>query len=359
MKSDYILITAQRLQDFAIAVLQAGGFTAQEAEQTARSLVLSNLLGYDSHGVIRVAEYLYFLKHGEVVSGAELKTEKETDATYLADAGRGLGQVQMPRLLDILITKAQKTGTASGALRDCGHAGRLGEWAEMIARAGYAGFVAVNDNGALRIVAPPGGREGRTSTNPVAFGIPLPDGEVFTLDMSTSATAVGKVRLAYVSGETVPPGQIQDIDGNPATDPAVMFEEPLGSLLPMGGVDGYKGFGLSMMVDCLVAGLSGGFTPPAPDGTPVINNVCAVLWAPQAYAGRDHMAAQAAKYLDFVRQTAPIDPARPVRLPGDRARAEKAKREKTGIPLSRGTCKTLAKSAQITGVKVPVEFPSD
>ena len=80
-----------------------------------------------------------------------------------ADAGRGLGQVQMPRLVSRLLDKAASCGVAAGALRNCGHVGRLGEWVELIAGKGYAGFVAVNDNGALRIVAPPGGREGRTA----------------------------------------------------------------------------------------------------------------------------------------------------------------------------------------------------
>lgn len=356
MKDRYVTIQADSLQAFAAALLEAGGYSAEEAAQTARSLVTANLLGYDSHGVIRVAEYLVFLKRGEVISGALLEILHETPAICHADAGRGLGQVQMPRLIARLLDKTAVCGVASGALRNCGHVGRLGEWVEMIAGEGYAGFVAVNDNGALQIVAPPGGREGRTSTNPVAFGIPLADGNVFTLDMSTSAAAVGKVRLAYVSGEPCPPGHIQDAQGLPATNPAVIFEEPKGSLLPMGGAQGYKGFGLSMMVDCLVAGLSGGFAPPAPDGTPILNNVCVTVWDPAHHAGLAHMAAQAEKYLDFVRATAPADPQKPVRAPGDRAQAEKARREKDGIPLSHGTCKTLARSAQITGIAVPQEF---
>ncbi len=355
-KNAYIYIKAPRLTEIAAALLQAGGFTAEESSLTARSLVQSNLLGYDSHGAIRVAEYIHFLKHGEVVSGAPLIVEKETAASILADAGRGLGQVQMPRLLDKLLAKAKTTGVASGAMRNCGHSGRLGEWAEIIAGRGYAGFITVNDNGALQIVAPPGSREGRTSTNPVAFGIPLPGGKIFALDMSTSAAAVGKVRLAHISKEPFPPGMIQDANGNPSTDPAVMFTEPKGSLLPMGGEQGYKGFGLSMMVDCLTAGLSGGFTPPAPDGTPVINNVCVTIWSPELFAGFSHMTGESQKYLDYVRKAAPSDPNAPVRLPGDRAQAEKTKREKEGIPLSRGACERLARSAEIVGIAIPEEF---
>ncbi|MBU6475298.1 MAG: Ldh family oxidoreductase, partial [Alphaproteobacteria bacterium] len=179
----------------------------------------------------------------------------------------------------------------------------------------------------------------------------------FTLDMSTSAAAMGKIRLAYISGASVEEHLLQDAQGHPATDPAVLFMEPKGSLLPMGGSGGgYKGFGLSMMVDCLVAGLSGGFAPPAPEGAPPTNNVLVNIWNPEKFSGVAHMQKEAEKYLAFVRATPPVDPARPVRVAGDRAQEEKIRREKNGIPLSRGSAVALARQAEKLGIAAPAAF---
>lgn len=348
-----ILVTAPELERFASALLHAGGYTQQEADLTAKSLVLSNLLGHDSHGVIRVSEYIHCLKDDENQSGVELELIHDSATSCQANAHAGLGQVQMPRLLDTLFSKAKIHGVVSGTLLNCGHVGRVGEWSEMIAAHGYAGFVTVNDNGVYRKIAPPGGLEGRTSTNPIAFGIPLKDGDVFSFDFSTSAVAMGKMRLAYMARETCAQGLIQDANGQPSVNPAVLFEEPCGTLLPMGGAQGYKGFGLSMMVDCLTAGLSGGFTPPAPDGTLLYNNVMVTIWNPEFFAGLSHMQDQAEKYLAYVRSTKSIDPAKPVRIPGDRATTEKANRLQGGIPLSIATCRKLLKHAAISNIEPP------
>lgn len=352
-QDDYPVIAADVLRNFAAKILEGGGFTHDESVITAQSLVLANLMGHDSHGVVRVMEYTSFLHKGLVKSGAELKILKNAAGSCVADAGLGLGQVQMPRFLDLLLPKAAKNGVASGALYHTGHTGRLGEWAEYVAAKGYAFFMAVNDNGALGCVAPPGGKTAFSSTNPLAFGIPLKGGDSFTIDMATSAAAIGKIRLAYLSGESVHTGLIQDSAGTPSTDPAVLFEEPQGSLLTAGG---HKGFALSLMMDCLAAGLSGGNMPPAPDGAPLVNNAAVTIWDPQHFAGLAHMQEEAEKYLDFVRHIPPRDPDSPVRIPGDRAKASHAARLKNGIPLSRGTVDALCRRAEKFKIVSPPEI---
>jgi uncharacterized oxidoreductase len=351
-----ITIPAGRLREIAASLLGAGGFTPEESGMTAKSLVLSNLLGHDSHGVVRIAQYLHELKKGQLVSAVDLKTLQETPNSLQADAQGGLGQVQMPRFLNRLFGKAAGNASVTGALRNSGHVGRVGEWAELIGEKGYAALILVNDNGAFQLVAPPGGRERRTSTNPLAFAIPLKDGEVFSIDMSTSATAMGNIRLAYLAGEQMEPGLLQDAEGRPTTNPGDVINEPKGALLPMGGAEGYKGFGLSMAIDFLAAGLSGGFTPPAPDKAGPYNNVVVSIWNPAYFAGFEHMACEAEKYIAYLRETTPIDPARPVRLPGDRSKTEQTLREQEGIPVSLGTCRLLARSVQLTGVQMPDEF---
>lgn len=343
-------IKAASLEVFLTDLLKAGGFTAEESQSTARSLIISSLYGHDSHGILRVRQYIAELSKDTLRSGVELEILSETPSSVHADAQCGLGQVQMPRLLERLYAKTVSSAVVTASLRNSGHVGRLGEWVEHIAERGLAGFVAVNDNGTYLLVSPDGGCEGRTSTNPIAFGIPLNDGKTFCIDLSTSATAMGKIRLAYLAGERLPEGLIQDYDGNPSTDPSVMIEEPRGSILPAGG---YKGFALSMMVDCLVSGLSGGFTPPAPTTASITNNVLICIWNPALFAGIQHMRKEAEKYLEFIRATKPADPAKPVRVPGDRAKAERQAREKLGIPISDALRESLVKDARTYGIDIP------
>ncbi len=353
---DTLTIHAPQLTQFAASLLKAGGFTEAEGKATATSLVQSNLLGYDSHGVNWVPQYIKELESGELRSAVTLDVFKDAPNSMIADARRGLGQVQMPRFLSRMLAKIKENGVVSGALRNCGHTGRIGEWSDHVAKLGYIAFIAVNVNGHYRFVAPPGGKEGRTSTNPFSFALPLKNGETFMIDVSTSATAMGKVWQAKLAGQQVPQGHIQDADGTPTTDPNVMWADPKGALLPMGGDGGYKGFALSMIIDLLAAGMSGGLTPPAPDNTAHTNNVSITIWNPSYFAGAEHMATEAEKYMTYLRTTTPIDPSQPIRLPGDHSRAQKIHRTENGIPLSLANAQALAKIAQSTNTPIPAEF---
>ena len=177
--------------------------------------------------------------------GAPLEIVRETESLVVADAGFGFGPVQMVRLIEKLVPKAKKNGLACGFLRNSSHVGRLGAWVEHAACLGMAALMTVNDNGVLQCVAPPGGTGPRLSTNPLAIAAPTGNAPL-VLDMSTSAVAQGKVLLARLAGRDCPPGWLLDADGNPTVDPSVRFQEPAGTILPLGGEQGYKGFGLAL-----------------------------------------------------------------------------------------------------------------
>ena len=170
------VLNESTLESFAIALLNAGGASVEEAAVVGKSLVGANLRGYDSHGVMRIPFYLDMLTAGDIVSGAELTTISETPAILAADAGWGFGRVQCGRLLDQLLDKAKAAGVGIGTLRNCSHIGRLGEYCELAAEQGLVSQLMVNTHGAARRVAPPGGKEPRLGTNPMALGAPADSG---------------------------------------------------------------------------------------------------------------------------------------------------------------------------------------
>src|SRR5262249_60333867 len=135
------------------------------------------------------------IKSHDLVSGAPFTVLADSPAFVAADGGLGFGQVQCARLVDCVGAKAREHGAATGTMRRSGHIGRLGEWVERAAVNGLAALIAVNDNGVIRTVAPPGGTAGRLSTNPIAIGVPTGSGPP-VLDISPSALANGKLKGA-------------------------------------------------------------------------------------------------------------------------------------------------------------------
>lgn len=345
-------IAAPELSQFVSSLFAAAGVPSDESEIIATSLVESNLHGHDSHGALVVPYYLQLLKKGDVRAGGPLKIISETASFLGTDGELGFGQVQCRRFVDLVCDKAETVGLAGGTIVRCGHIGRLGEWVEQAARRGCASLISVNDNGVMTHVAPPGGLDARISTNPIGIGVPT-GGEPLVLDISTSAVANGKMRVARAAHQPVPLGWLQDAEGNPTTDPFAPLATPRATLLPFGGDQSYKGFGLGLLFDILVGGLSGGFCPPAPAGTVEWNNVLFVAWHPGRCAGTDHFREQSDKLIDFVRSSRRKPGVDAITLPGDRSSEIRENRLRDGIPLADETCEQLLKVASELGVTLP------
>src|SRR5215471_11353436 len=239
--------SAQQLTTLSQSMFEAAGVPAADAAVVARSLVDANLCGHDSHGVMRVPQYVDFIRKGTYKAGVPLTVLNETPAIVAADGNWGLGQVQAYRLLEKMLPKAKALGISAGTLRNCGHTGRLGEYAEFAAKEKMALFATVNSHGSGRRVAPPGGTEGRISTNPICMGAPT-SGDPVVIDFGTSAAAEGKVRAQFQKKQPCPEGWVIDHTGAPTSDPAVLYGNPPGCLVPFGGPQAYKGFGLGLLV---------------------------------------------------------------------------------------------------------------
>lgn len=345
-------ISAEQLVDFSSSILAAAGVNEEEARQVAQSLVETNLYGHDSHGVVRLPWYIEQLQRGELVAGAKLEIEQETPAVVACNANLGFGQVQATRLTEMAIAKATQMGIACATARDCGHVGRLGAYPQLAAEQNLAAMMTVNDNGTFRIVAPPGGIEPRVSTNPISIAVPGREGPL-VFDASTSVVAQGKVLVHRVEGTPCPEGWLQDAAGEPTTDPNVLVADPPGSILPLGGAAAFKGFGLSMMLDMLVGGLSGGYCPPAVPGAAMCNTVLLVVWDPKLFAGLDHFVTEVNRLADSVQDCPTRNDTVEITLPGSRGLASRAQRMREGIPIPEGNWTRLTDVAQQLGVTSP------
>jgi uncharacterized oxidoreductase len=346
------VVRAAVLTDFVTALFHHAGVPEDEARAVAVSLVGSNLRGHDSHGVMRVPQYVGFLEKGEYKSGVNLVVIRETLAVFVCDAQWGFGQIQAHRLLDRIIPKAKALGLAAGAARNCGHIGRLGEYAERAAAEELILVATVNNGGAGQRVAPPGGTQPRLGTNPLCAGVPTV-GDPVVLDFTTSVVAEGKVRVHYINKSPVPEGWLLDPEGRPTTDPAVLYEPPLGSILPMGGPQAYKAFGLALVLDMLCGGLTGGRASYA--GAPPArgNNVVFLLLDPRSFAGRDALIHESTELAKYVRGTPRAGGVESILLPGDPERATLARRSAEGIPLEDAHWAKLVELAHRLGTPVP------
>jgi uncharacterized oxidoreductase len=323
----------------------------EEALVVARSLVESNLRGHDSHGVIRIPQYLDFLRKGAYRAGAPLEILDETPALLAADGNWGFGQVQAQRLLAKLVEKARALGVAAGTIRHCGHIGRLGEYAERAAGDKLAFIGTVNSHGGGRRVAPPGGTEGRISTNPICIGAPTPAAPLI-LDFSTCVAAEGKVRVLHQKGEQVPEGWLLDAKGQSTTNPDVLYQEPRGTILPLGGAQAYKGFGLGLMLDALAGGLSGGACSQPGPFSGVGNAVMFILLDVARFGGVEHFLKETGALAEFVR-SCPARPGESILLPGDPERQMLEQRRKSGIPVPDSLWETLKELAIEGGMTIP------
>ncbi|MBN2475212.1 MAG: Ldh family oxidoreductase [Pirellulales bacterium] len=344
--------STEALTDFAAHLLASAGLGPEEVTTLARSLVGANLRGYDSHGVMRIPQYLEQIAQGEITPGAPLEVLRETSSLLTADGHWGFGQVQAGRLLERLIEKAEAGGVGVGTMIRCAHTGRLGQYCEEAAEAGLVAMVMVNNHGGVMRVAPPGGKAPRLSTNPIAVGIPRGD-EPIVMDFCTCMAAEGKVRVKRIAGELCPDGWLLDHEGRPTNDPNDLYDDPPGTILPVGGTQPYKGFALGLMVEILSGALSGGVCARPVPVNQIGNCVFMMVLSPAHFGGSDHFAAEVSHLAEFIRGCPRIDGVDEILLPGDPERRTLARKSAEGITLDEGNFAKLAALARQRGVALP------
>ncbi|MEM7547811.1 MAG: Ldh family oxidoreductase [Pseudomonadota bacterium] len=352
-----IRVPAQMLEDFISEIFEAAGAGKDEARAIGANLTMASLTGHDSHGVVRTPRYLMNERAGTMVFGQTVEAVIDRGAFALLDGRFGFGQTVGHQATEDGIVRARQHGVAVVALRNAGHLGRIGAWAELAIEAGLVSIHFVNVANSM-LVAPFGGAERRFSTAPVCVGIPNPGGD-FLLDFATSCAAEGKILVAMKGGRPPPPGALIDGEGQPSADPEALYgpvaegavPDPRagpGALTAMGD---HKGSGLAFACELLAGALTGsGTTSP---GSRVHNGMLSIYADPDRFDDGFGWGRAVADYVDFVRSARPADPAHPVLAPGDAERIALGNRMANGVPLSAEIWASLVAAGEGLGVKAP------
>jgi uncharacterized oxidoreductase len=335
-------IAAPRLREVTQQIFVAAGTPEDLATQMAEILVESNLVGHDSHGVIRIPAYVKSIHDGGIVPDARPEVVSETPGSALVDGKYAFGHIAAAFGTDVVVRKAKESKAAVVSIVRCNHIGRLGEWGGRAAAQDVIAFVVVGGSGGAGIAAPYGGAGRVLSTNPISIGIPggaMPD---MLVDFATTVVAEGKVQVARAKGVPLPPGCIIDKDGNPSTNPEDLYAG--GMLLPFGG---HKGYGLAMVVEMLGGALAPGerFNHDGRPGGAVIIGVDATTF---------HPLADYEKAADFIlKRVKDVPPAKgfsEVLLPGEPEQRSKAERLRDGIPVPEATWNAIVEAGHSVGV---------
>ncbi len=354
-------IDSARLETIIERILLADGCTADEARTVADHLVMASLSGHDSHGVIRTPRYHIWLGDGTIRAARPLTTILDNGPLLQLDGNDGMGQWLAREATTMGIAKARENGIGLVALRRAGHIGRIGTYAEQACDAGFASIHFCNVNGSL-LVAPFGTARRCAGTNPIAVGIPYPEGDDFILDLATSLVAEGKALVAGQGGKPLPEDALVAADGTTTADPRVLYGDSLdtanpdprvgpGALRAMGD---HKGSGLALACELLAGALTGNGANRPVEGQ-FGNGLLSIIIDPATFDDTNGFAAEVADYLAFVRDSPPAAGVERVLAPGDKERALRIERRANGLPMPEPVLANILSVAAELGVEASRE----
>ncbi len=340
---------ADPLKKIANQIFATAGATPDEARIVSDALVEANLAGHDSHGIMRIPEYVRWMEQDLVTVGAHIKITREADSFAVVDGGWGFGQVVGREATEVAIGKAEQAGVGTVAASQCCHIGRVGDYPMMAAAKGMVAVMFVNTHGGGKLVAPWGGKSRRLSANPISIAIPRKAGTPIVVDISTSAIAEGKVRGMLNRKVPVPPGSIMDADGNPTTDAAKFYGPPPGALFPFGG---HKGFALGLVTDILAGAISGGGCS-RPEANRVGNTFLVFVLNINRLRGDERFYDDVEHLIEYVKSSELAPGSKEILIPGEPEASEKERRQRNGIAVDDETWRQITEVGNKYGVNVP------
>jgi LDH2 family malate/lactate/ureidoglycolate dehydrogenase len=342
--------TPASLVTYTEALFNAAGMDLEKSTVVAPLLVEADLMGHTTHGLAQAPAYLNGLESGAMLGTGEPITVADRGAVVTWDGQRISGVWLTAKAVELAVDRARAYGTATVVIRRCGHIACLAAYLELATSKGCMITLASSDP-SVESVAPYGGTTPLFTPNPIAVGIPT-KGDPILIDISASITTNGLTGRLHGEGKSLPGEWVQDSDGRPSKDPAVLFTDPPGTILPVGGKDhGHKGFGLALMIEAMTQGLSGLGRADTREGWGAA--IYLQIIDPTAFSGTDDFTRQTTWLAETCRADRPAVGGEAVRMPGDGALARKRAAVADGLELYPGLMENLARIGDKLGVAVP------
>ena len=341
---------ADALVAFASALLERSGVRADIARDVADVLTTGDLLGHTTHGLHLLAPYLTEIEKGAMKKAGNPTVVNARAASETWDGQRLPGPWLTLRALDRAATLAANNGTGTVVVRRSHHIACL---AVYLLRATERGLVAIvlSSDPTVRAVVAHGGMTPIITPNPIAAGLPT-SGDPILIDISSSITSMGFAFQQRDAGKKLPGAWLIDNQGNATDDPAALSSEPPGALLPLGGLDaGYKGFGLTLLVEALTAGLSGFGRADPPEGWG--GTVYVQVLDPRAFGGIDAFKRQMDHMVNATHASKPRPGVERVRLPGESGLRRLREQREKGVALYPTIMPKLVPWARKLGIEAP------
>lgn len=347
---------AAELIAFATSLLQATDLEIDKANVVGEVLVEADLLGHTTHGLALLAPYLGELEKGAMEKRGDPRVVADYPAALTWDGRRLPGPWLVVRALEVAVKRARQQGTCTIVIRRSHHIACLAAYVKRVTDQGLMVMLTCSDP-AVALVAPHGGRRAVTTPNPLAAGWPTASDPVM-LDVSMSITTHARVRRLNEEKALAPGPWLVGPDGEVTADPAVMFAQPAGALLPIGGVDhGHKGYALGLLVETLTSGLAGGGRSEPPEGWGA--TVYLQVFDPALFGGAEAFTRETTHLANACRGVEPRRGFDRVRLPGEAGLKKREDQLQGGVDLYPPIMTALKPWADRFGVAVPKPLATD
>ncbi len=243
------MVNGKKLNQIIIKILKKNGLNTNHATICSKALINAELVGAHSHGLSRLKMYCDRIQKKVINPKPKIKIKKISQSISKIDANNSIGFVAADIGIKQAIKNAKKTGIGLVGIKNSGHYGLSGYYAEQAVKKNLIVFCFTN---APPAIAPHGAKKSLFGTNPICFGTPTSSKVPFILDTSVSVINRGKIRVAARNGKKIPKGVALDKFGKPTTDAKKALA---GVQLPIAG---FRGSGLAWMVDILSGVFTGG-----------------------------------------------------------------------------------------------------
>ena len=328
--SENVMLSVEEATSLGIRALRAIGFTQEEARVITAHLVDAALCGYPFAGLPRILTINDSPRTHQPRS--DVRIVHETEISALMDGGNHVGYYAVYQAMKVAIAKAKKSRIAIVGMYRSQMSGRNSYYLEHIAREGLVGIHLATG---LHLVLPHGGAKPALGTNPIAFGFPTSK-DPFIIDFGTAGMMLGEVILRSRTGEALPEGIAVDSKGSPTTDPNEALK---GGVFPFGGHRGYA-LSLGIQAMCLLAGSARAYKPKQDYAFMFL------VFDPEVLMPRSEFESALYELIENIRNTPPLDPNEPVRIPSERAFGARERNRTIGIPVAREVHRQLIALAE-------------